>query len=97
MNEEQEAVKFNGELSSLGVLRIQRVGALVTCECNHGNGEQNCSHLCSLFGEPQKVEVTEAKKVGRSTQERQIPKVQLILCERTLLFDNFTDRRISQA
>lgn len=85
---------LKGRITNAGSLAIKRGEKFELGECKI-KGEI-CSHLCSLFGEPVKVNLSKCEGFGQGKIETNIPAISLDLCTRTLLFEEFEDLRIKK-
>ena len=79
---------MNGKLNNKGLLEIYRAPyrAHQGCACPFNTTtmlHNLCGDWCALFGEPELV----------INEEKHTKRWQLNLCHRTLIFDEFTDKR----
>lgn len=100
-----EAV-MKGKISSEGELHIWRtrhthdgtdISEFRGMECCFSRLEQSCMDFCSHFSEPEKMIETETMKHSGSNQTSlkvaYSGKVKLSLCNKTIIFTEFTDER----
>ena len=92
---------MKGKIDKYGTLYIERAGEMKDQLCPYASecgSPIACSDTCPLFGEPvfdedRKMQVTGGGNAAGSVKVGLKESATLALCERTLLFDKFTDER----